>query len=67
MSMASSFGGIQFVTSSEYRPIESSIKNRDIKKKVVEVMEKFDPEKDYVLMVGSPIVTGKQIGYPQKN
>lgn len=55
---AEAYGEVVFMTADEYNPVASSIKNKDIKADIERHMAKFDPNEDWLLMTGNPLVMG---------
>jgi len=55
---AQEFGEVIFLTSSEFSPIPTSLKNSDIIKEIRKNMSDYIPGIDYIMPSGSPIAIG---------
>ena len=55
---AEKFGEIKFLTYDEFRPSRSSLRNIDLVSDITKAMAAFDPDKDYILLSGNPIMMG---------
>jgi len=55
---AKRFGEVEFVTDLEFSLLDSSLKNRRIMDRILEVEEAFNPLEDFIVMTGSPITFG---------
>lgn len=55
---AERFGDIQFLTNREYSPLKNSLINRDILDEINTGMKDFDPDIDYLLLSGNPVMIG---------
>ncbi len=55
---AEDFGEVRFLTVDEYRPISSSLRNLQILEDIRKGLKDFDPEKDYIVFTGNPVVMG---------
>jgi len=53
---AERFGEIRFLTNQEYSKIKSSITNKQTLKDVKDGLSDFDPDKDFLLLSGDPIL-----------
>lgn len=59
---AEKFGEIEFVTSREYTLPMNSPGNAGIKVAIITAAAKFNPDTDYLLLSGSPVIAGVLIG-----
>jgi hypothetical protein len=55
---AERFGDIEFITNKEYSKHKSSITNRETIAECKMRIEKFNPERDFLLLSGDPILMG---------
>ncbi len=55
---AERFGHVEFITRFEYSPIGTSIRNSDIVVDARKAIERFNPDKDYLLLTGNLITVG---------
>lgn len=55
---AERFGEIVFMTSKEFSPIRNSLMNGEIIKDVQTFMKEFNPDKDFLLLTGGPVLLG---------
>ena len=53
---ARAFGDVQFLTIMDYSSDESSIFNKVLVEEIRSRLSQFDPERDYVVVTGSPLV-----------
>lgn len=57
-SHANEFGDVEFITATEFSPQPASIMNRHVVQDVTRAADKFNPDTDYLLVCGDPIVIG---------
>lgn len=57
-SHANKFGDVEFITATEFSPQPASIMNQHVMKDVNRAAEKFNPDTDYLLVCGDPIIIG---------
>lgn len=55
---AERFGEVRFMTAEEFKPMSSSLRNANILEDVRLHMGQFNPETDYLVLTGNPIVIG---------
>lgn len=55
---AESYGQVVFITAEEFRPIAGSIRNEYILSDIERRMEEFDPENDWLILTGNPMIMG---------
>ncbi len=55
---AEEFGEVIFLTRGDFSPIRNSLNNERLIDEVRTKLRKFDPAVDYVVMSGSPVVSG---------
>ena len=55
---AERFGEIEFLTGREYSPLKNSLMNADILNEIEGKMVKFDPDNDFILLSGNPVMIG---------
>lgn len=53
---AEKFGEVRFLTADEYSPSQHSIRNKRILEDVTRGLSVFDPDVDYIILSGNPIV-----------
>lgn len=53
---AEKHGDVRFITNKDYSPSRSSLHNPSLTQDIRRVLENFDPENDYIVPTGSPIV-----------
>ena len=53
---AEKYGEIEFITRDEFSPVAKSIGNVDLVESIWSKLEEFNPEEDYVVFSGSPVV-----------
>jgi hypothetical protein len=51
-------GDILFMTVEEYKPVSNSLRNQAILEVLKAKMGLYDPEKDYLVLTGNPVVIG---------
>lgn len=62
-SPAHNFGEPIFITHLEYKNVTNAHENTIIVKDINKVVEEFNPEQDYLIMTGDPIIIGLTIHY----
>ena len=55
---AERFGDVVFITDKDYTPMKNSICNQEIIKTIENYMSRFDPDKDFLLLTGGPVLIG---------
>lgn len=55
---AERFGEVVFMTSKEFSPLKNSLINVEIINGVQAFMKEFDPDKDFLLLTGGPMLLG---------
>lgn len=55
---AEEFGEVRFLTADEYSPSQHSIRNKHILEQVMGGLSKFNPQTDYLVLSGNPIMMG---------
>ncbi|QOI69773.1 hypothetical protein IBZ20DMU1_29 [Acinetobacter phage DMU1] len=55
---AEKFGEVKFLTASEFSASQHSLRNKQILEQVMENLSNFDPDKDYLVLSGNPIIMG---------
>ena len=55
---AEEFGQVLFITAEEYHPLKNSLRNAAILDRVDLAMESFDPDKDFLILTGNPVLIG---------
>lgn len=55
---AERFGQVEFMTADEFSPIRTSIRNRRTLEDIDRCLERFDPERDWLVLTGSPVLIG---------
>lgn len=53
---AEEFGEVRFLTADEFSPSKHSIRNKHILEQVLQGLIHFNPDQDYLVMSGNPIV-----------
>lgn len=53
---AEKFGEIEFVTRDEFSPVAKSLGNTAIVEQIKSKLSKYNPEEDYIVFSGSPVV-----------
>jgi hypothetical protein len=53
---AEKYGEIEFITRDEFSPVARSLGNVTIVQTIKDKLANFDPEKDYIVVSGSPVV-----------
>ena len=53
---AEKFGIVKFLTADEYSPSQHSIRNKRILEDVIRGLSNFDPDRDYIILSGNPII-----------
>jgi hypothetical protein len=59
---AERFGEIKFITHRDYTMPHTADNNKFLKEDIRVAVNEFDPETDYILLSGSPLVAGVVIG-----
>lgn len=60
---AQKFGGIIFLTRSEFSPVSGSLNNKALIGQIRDKLADFDPEVDYIVFSGSPTVAAAVFAY----
>ena len=55
---AERFGEVVFMTSKEFSPLKNSLVNAEIISDIQAFMKDFDPDNDYLLLTGGPVLLG---------
>ena len=55
---AERFGEVVFMTSKEFSPLKNSLVNAEIISDIQAFMKGFDPDNDYLLLTGGPVLLG---------
>lgn len=55
---AEQFGEIEFMTRGDISPVRNSLSNEALVRELRTKMAKFDPEVDFIVISGSPVVAG---------
>ena len=55
---AERFGEVVFMTSREFSPLKNSLVNAEIISDIQIFMNEFDPDNDYLLLTGGPVLLG---------
>ena len=55
---AERFGDVRFITRLEYSPLKNSLVNQDVIKTIRSALGNFDPDNDYLLLTGGPVLLG---------
>lgn len=55
---AEKFGEVVFITSIEFSPVKNSPRNAALMRDIEDAMRQFDPDRDYLLLSGNPIIMG---------
>lgn len=55
---AERFGDVKFLTNREYSPLKNSLMNNDILDEIKTGMNDFNPDVDYLLLSGNPVMIG---------
>lgn len=55
---AEDFGQVMFITAEEYHPFKNSLRNAAILDRVDLAMNSFNPDTDYLILTGNPILIG---------
>jgi len=55
---AERFGDVVFITDKDYTPMKNSLCNREIIRAIDDYMGKFDPDYDFLLLTGGPVLIG---------
>ncbi len=53
---AEKYGEVRFITRDEFSPVAASLGNTHLMTQIMDSVEKFDPETDYIVFSGSPTV-----------
>lgn len=55
---AENYGEVIFLTSKDYSPMKNSLINDQVLTDIIGGLTNFDPDKDFLLLTGSPILLG---------
>lgn len=55
---AERFGDVVFITDKDYTPMKNSLCNREIIDSIDDYMGRFDPDRDFLLLTGGPVLIG---------
>lgn len=55
---AEKFGEVRFLTATEFSPSTHSLRNKQVLEQVMTGLADFDPDVDYLVMSGNPIIMG---------
>lgn len=55
---AEQFGEVRFLTASEFSPSKNSLRNVQLISDISAAMASFDPDRDFLLLSGNPIMMG---------
>lgn len=56
-SLAEKYGTVEFVTRNDVNNMKNSLENKALVREIRMRLHKFDPDRDFVLIAGSPYVT----------